>query len=129
MDKKTFDSLYSILPKAASLKKPTHIWIIEWLSSSDQRTGEKLHQWMEEQSKKQGYPFRSVYRQCSTKEKVLDAIDRAAKHAEHHEKLPLIHLEAHGSEDGLSDNQEGKNALIWNQLVKPLRKNCRLLCH
>ena len=114
MDKKTFDSLYSILP--------THIWIIEWLPSSDERTGQKLHQWMEEKRKKQGDPFRSVYRRCSTKEKVLAEIDHAAAHAEHHGTLPLIHLEAHGSEDGLSDK---KNALIWNELVKPLQKlNC-----
>ncbi|MCI5167214.1 MAG: hypothetical protein D3903_14245 [Candidatus Electrothrix sp. GM3_4] len=122
MDKKAFDSLSAILPTAAPIKKPTHIWIIEWLPSSDERTGQKLHQWMEEQKKNQGYPFRSVYRRCSTKEKVLDEIDRAAAHAEHYGTLPLIHLEAHGSEDGLSDK---KNALIWNELVKPLQKlNC-----
>jgi hypothetical protein len=68
------------------------------------------------------YSFRSVYLECSSKDKVLAAIERAATHAEHHETIPLIHLEAHGSEEGLSDREEGANGLTWEELIKPLQR-------
>lgn len=115
-EQKLIDDLYG-LPKEDCFKKPTHIWIIEWLSSSDRHTGRELHEWMQERN----YSFRSVYWECSSKDKLLAAIERAATHAEHHGTIPLIHLEAHGSEDGLSDSEEGVNILTWDELTKPLQ--------
>lgn len=116
-EQKVFDGLLSMLPMKATIRKPTHIWIIEWLSSGNRRTGEELHQWMQERR----YDFKSVYCRCSTKEKVLAAIERAAAHAEHHGTLPLIHLEAHGSEGGLFDSKDSNNMLKWDDLSKPLQ--------
>jgi hypothetical protein len=115
-EQRILDNLYG-LPKECYVKKPTHIWIIEWLSSSDRQTGRELHEWMQERN----YSFQSVYWQCFSKDKVLAAIKRAAKHAKHHGTIPLIHLEAHGSEDGLSDSREGKNVLKWDELTQPLQ--------
>ena len=116
-EQKLLDDLYG-LPKRISSRKPTHIWIIEWLSSGDRHTGRELHEWMQERN----YSFRSVYLECSSKDKVLAAIERAATHAEHHETIPLIHLEAHGSEEGLSDSEQGVNVLTWDELTKPLQR-------
>lgn len=116
-EQKILDNL-SGLPKEGIFKKPTHIWIIEWLSSNDQRTGKQLHDWIQER----GYFFKSVYCECSSKDKVLAAIERAATHAEHHGTIPLIHLEAHGSEDGLSDSEKGANGLTWDELTKLLQR-------
>ncbi len=116
-EQRILDDLYG-LPKKCSCKKPTHIWIIEWLSSNDRHTGRELHDWMQERN----YSFRSVYCECFSKDKVLAAIERAATHAEHHGTIPLIHLEAHGSENGLSDSSEGENVLTWAELTKPLQR-------
>jgi hypothetical protein len=116
-EQKILDDLYG-LPKEGYFKKPTHIWIIEWLSSSDRHTGRELHEWMQERN----YSFRSVYWECFSKDKVLAAIERAATHTEHHGIIPLIHFEAHGSEDGLSDSREGENVLTWDELTKPLQR-------
>ena len=115
-EQRLIDDLYG-LPKEDSFKKPTHIWIIEWLSSNDPHTGRVLDEWMQDCK----YSFRPVYCECSSKDKVLAAIERAATHAEHHGTIPLIHLEAHGSEDGLSDSKEGVNVLTWDELTKPLQ--------
>jgi hypothetical protein len=115
------DDLYG-LPKEGYFKKPTHIWIIEWLSSSDPHTGRKLHEWMQEQMQERNYSFRSVYWECFSKDNVLAAMERAATHAEHHGIIPLVHLEAHGSENGLSDSREGENVLTWDELTKPLQR-------
>ena len=116
-EQRLLDDLYG-LPKEGFFKKPTHIWIIEWLLPIYTHTGRELHEWMQERN----YSFRSVYCECSSKDKVLAAIERAATHAEHHGTIPLIHLEAHGSEEGLSDSEQGVNVLTWDELTKHLQR-------
>lgn len=115
-EQRLIDDLYG-LPKEGFFKKPTHIWIIEWLLPIYTHTGRKLHKWMQENN-----CFQSVYWKCSNKNEVLAAIERAATHAEHDGIIPLIHLEAHGSEKGLSDREEGANGLIWDELTKPFQR-------
>ena len=116
-EQRLLDDRYG-LPKRIAPRKPTHIWIIEWLSSSDRHTGRELHEWMQERN----YSFRSEYCECSSKDEVLAALERATTDAEHHGTIPLIHLEAHGSEEGLSDSEEGVNVLTWDELIKPLQR-------
>jgi hypothetical protein len=42
-------TLIESLPKPPAVVKlqTTNIWIIEWLSTGERRTGEELHDWME----------------------------------------------------------------------------------
>ena len=49
-------------PQNGSIKRPTIIWIVEWLSSRDQRTGAQLHKWMQEH-----YTLGSKYFICRSK--------------------------------------------------------------
>uniref|UniRef100_UPI004057C7CC hypothetical protein n=1 Tax=Candidatus Electronema sp. TaxID=2698783 RepID=UPI004057C7CC len=115
-EQKLIDELYG-LPKEGYFKRPTHIWIIEWLSSNDPHTGRELHKRMQEYKY-----FQSIYWKCSSKDEVLAAIERAATDAEHHGIIPLIHLEAHGSTKGLSDREKGVNGLTWDELTNPLQR-------
>jgi hypothetical protein len=55
---------------------------------------------------------------------VLASIDRATKYAERSQAFPVLHLEAHGGENGLTgpDGADGTESLTWTKLNPPLQK-------
>lgn len=107
----------------------TNVWIIEWLSAQDRRTGKLLHDWLQE--RRSGW---AAYSPCSSKAEVLSAIERATLRAQQSNMIPLLHLEAHGNETGLGGpNGIGGNELLsWDELTEPLQRlnlatQCNLL--
>lgn len=105
-------------PQDGSTKKPTVIWIVEWLPSSDQRTGEQLHKWIQEHC-----DFGSKCFVCNNKKEVITTIERATHFAGSGD-IPLLHIEAHGDENGLEgpDGSGKLESLTWSELAVPLQQ-------
>lgn len=116
-EKELFDSLPG--PPESAIIKTTNVWIIEWLPPDDQKTGRQLHEWI--QSRR---PKWSHYLKCSTKDEVISCIKKATLRAEKYRFIPVLHIEAHGCEDGLvGPNEKGEIELFsWNELTEPLQK-------
>jgi len=112
-----FDSLPG--PPVEAIIKSTNIWIIEWLPTGDQRTGRLLHEWMRERR-----PKWSFYSECEKKQEVLASIERATERANKTKMIPVLHIEAHGDQDGLGclDGDGKIDLLSWNELTEPLQK-------
>lgn len=112
-----FDSLPG--PPEKAIIKSTNVWIIEWLPSNDQHTGRHLHEWVQKQRPKWSY-----YSECSRKKEVLTSIERATVLAEKHKFIPVLHIDAHGDQDGLGcpDGNGGIELLSWNELTEPLQR-------
>lgn len=115
-------------PEKCAIKKPTIIWIIEWLPSSEQkRTGLELYEWLKERQ-----ILRPIYHRCTNKVDVLSSIEQATNHVQETGAIPVLHIEAHGDEKGL----KGPGAtgvseyLFWKELADPLQKiNSRTRCN
>lgn len=105
-------------PQAGSTKKPTVIWIFEWLSPDDQRTGGQLHEWMQEHC-----AIVSKYFVCRSKKEVLTTLERATLFAGN-DTIPLLHIEAHGDESGLEgpDRAGDLETFTWDELTLPLQQ-------
>ncbi|MCK8604415.1 hypothetical protein [Desulfoferrobacter suflitae] len=98
--------------------KTTNIWLIEWLSPAERRTGRELHEWME--TKRSGW---SIYNSCDSKAEVLEYINRAAAIAERGLFVPLLHIEAHGGGAGIAPSaSRDAEFLSWEELTDPLQQ-------
>jgi hypothetical protein len=98
--------------------RTTNVWIVEWLSPNEQQTGRLLHEWMKDRR-----PGWSAYRHCKNKAQVIQAIQRAAIRAQRSEMVPVLHLEAHGGDDGLAPDDTGRSELLtWEELTDPLQQ-------
>lgn len=97
----------------------TNVWIVEWLFPADTKTGQLLHDWIEERR-----PGWSAYSICRSKVELFAALDRAAKVAQKSKMIPVLHIEAHGSEYGLEgpNGVGGSDLLDWDELSVPLQK-------
>lgn len=123
-------TLIESLPKPPSVAKlqTTNIWIIEWLSTGERRTGEELHHWMEQQ-----HPGWSIYNRCLAKEDVIRSIEHAAHATKQHSMVPVLHIEAHGGPIGIAPLRDSKAELLtWDELTAPLQQlnvatNCNLI--
>lgn len=112
-----FDSLPG--PPVEAVIKSTNIWIIEWLPRSDKRTGRLLHEWMQERR-----PGWSNYSECASQLEVVSSIERATNLAKKSGIIPVLHLEAHGDENGLwgPDSNGGMQLFSWDELTEPLQR-------
>ncbi len=123
-------TLIESLPKLPALAKvrPTNIWIIEWLSPGERRTGSELHAWMEQQR-----PRWSIYNSCTSKIEVIRSIERATHFAQRSGMVPILHVEAHGGDAGLAPSSDAYGeSLSWIELTIPLQQlnlatNCNLI--
>jgi hypothetical protein len=115
-------------PPAAAKVQTTNIWIIEWLSTGERRTGEELHDWMEQQR-----PGWSIYSRCVTKEEVIRSIEQAAYATQQNRMVPVLHIEAHGGSIGIAPSRDSQAELLkWEELTSPLQQlnvatNCNLV--
>ena len=116
-EKELFDSLPG--PPVGAIIKSTNVWIIEWLPSDDQQTGRQLHEWVQ-----QWRPKWSHYSNCSTKNEVISSIKLATLRAEKYRFIPVLHIEAHGGQDGLvgPNGNGGIELLSWDELTEPLQQ-------
>ena len=105
-------------PEVAEIRT-SNVWIVEWLSADEAHTGRDLHDWMKERR-----PGWSVHVPCETKAEVIAAIARATERAQDSGMSPVLHLEAHGGNEGLGgpDGKNGKEFLTWDELTEPLQK-------
>ncbi|WP_339135803.1 MAG: hypothetical protein WGN25_18940 [Candidatus Electrothrix sp. GW3-4] len=124
-------SLLEELPKppVESVNKSTNIWIIEWLPTDEQHTGQLLHEWMQERRSRW-----SKYSECKSSTEVLASIKDATDLAERTGMIPVLHIEAHGNKDGLGgpNGKGGEELLSWERLTDPLQRlnfatNCNLV--
>lgn len=123
-------TLIESLPKLPALAevRPTNIWIIEWLSPGERRTGSELHAWMEQQR-----PRWSIYYSCTSKREVIRSIERATRFAHRSGMVPILHIEAHGGIAGLAPSSYAcGESLSWTELTIPLQQlnlatNCNLI--
>lgn len=105
-------------PPAVAEIRTTNVWIIEWLSQGEPHTGHKLHEWIE--SRRPGW---SIYNYCETKAQVIQAIERASLRAQQTKMVPVLHLEAHGCDAGLTPHgTEYVEWLSWQELTVPLQQ-------
>jgi hypothetical protein len=112
-------ALIDRLPKPPAFSKlwSTHVWIIEWLSADERRTGKELHDWME-----QGRPGWSIYNRCTTKEEVILSIEQVAYITRQSDMVPILHIEAHGSEYGIASSRDTQEELLtWEELIIPFQ--------
>jgi len=103
-------------PPAIGAIRVSNVWIIEWLQESERKTGQLLHEWMEQ--RRPGWP---AYRRCRTKDDVLKEIYCAVRFAKASGSVPILHLEAHGCRDGLHDGSQNQSLLRWSELAGPLQ--------
>jgi len=116
-EQELFDSLPG--PPLSAIIKSTSVWIIEWLPSTDQRTGWDLHEWIQKQR-----PKWSHYTECSKKKDVLSSIEQATILAKKYNMIPVLHIEAHGNQDGLGcpDDNGQIELLSWDELTESLQE-------
>jgi len=116
-EQELFDSLPG--PPVRAIIKSTSVWIIEWLPPADQRTGLDLHEWIQKKR-----PKWSHYSECSRKKEVLSSIERATILANKNNMIPVLHIEAHGDQDGLGchDGNGQIELLSWDELTGPLQE-------
>ena len=102
------------------VRKPKVVWIVEWLPSNDQPTGQQLHEWISEHGR-----LDSRYFTCKTKKEVITTIERATLFLKDKASfpMPMLHIEAHGNEDYLEgpDGHGGSEKLYWRELNSPLQ--------
>ncbi len=115
-------------PPVVAESQTTNIWIIEWLSTGERRTGEELHEWMEQQR-----PGWSIYNRCVTKGEVIRSIEHAAHAAQQNSMVPVLHIEAHGCPIGIAPSRDAQDELLkWEEITTPLQQlnvatNCNLI--
>lgn len=103
-------------PPATTQVTVTNIWIIEWLPTGDRRTGLELWRWLNERR-----PGWAHYVSCQSRRDVFDATALAVKRASETRMRPVLHLEAHGNEEGLWGPGTGLDGFIrWEDLHEPL---------
>ncbi len=117
------NSLLVDLPKPPPdgyVRKPKVVWIVEWLPSNDQPTGQQLHEWISEYGK-----LDSRYFTCKTKKEVITTIERATLFLKDKVSfpMPMLHIEAHGNEDYHEgpDGHGSSEKLYWRELNSPLQ--------
>lgn len=113
-------SLMENLPKPPALAgvRTTNIWIVEWLSENERRTGQELHDWIKKQR-----PGWSMYTACDTKTDVLASIRRAAEFTARCGVVPVLHIEAHGGSAGIAPfGSTDAELLSWEELTEPLQQ-------
>jgi hypothetical protein len=107
-------------PEKCAIKKPTIIWIIEWLPLSEQkRTGLELYEWLKERQ-----ILSPIYHRCTNKVDVLSSIEQATNYVQETGVIPVLHIEAHGDKKGLKGPGAGGGSdyLFWKELADPLQK-------
>lgn len=98
--------------------KSTNVWVIEWLSPNERSTGYELHEWLNVKR-----PRWSNYYKCENKAQVLQAISKATVYAGKSHAVPVLHIEAHGSVDGLAPDSSGHSEfMLWEELTIPLQQ-------
>lgn len=113
-------ALIDSLPKLPAIAKvqPNIIWIIEWLSTGERRTGNELHDWMEQQR-----PGWSIYTRCGTKGEVIRSIEQAARTTQQTGMVPVLHIETHGGPIGIAPSRGTQEEfLTWRELTIPLQQ-------
>ncbi len=95
------------LPAVAEVRS-TNIWIVEWLSPGERRTGSELYDWMEQQR-----PKWAIYNQCDCKADVIRSIEQAAQVTQQIGIMPILHIEAHGGPDGMGYGVRSCNQVAW----------------
>lgn len=112
-------SLIDSLPKPPAFAEvqTTNVWIIEWLSTGERRTGKELYEWMEQQR-----PGWSIYDRCATKGEVICSIKQAAHTTQQNGMVPVLHIEAHSGPNGIEPSRDTKEELLtWGELTIPLQ--------
>ena len=113
-------ALIDSLPKLPAVVevRSTNIWIVEWLSPGERRTGTELYDWMEQQR-----PKWAIYNQCDCKADVIRSIEQAAQETHQTGIMPILHIEAHGGPDGIAPSTNiYEEVLTWAELTVPLQK-------
>lgn len=116
----TEHALIDSLPKLPAFAevRSTNVWIIEWLSTGERRTGSELHDWMEQQR-----PKWSIYNRCTSKGEVISSIEQAAHTTKQTGMVPVLHIEAHGGPDGIAPSKNIQEELLnWGELTIPLQQ-------
>lgn len=113
--------LFDDLPKLRPIAQinTTNVWIVEWLQDTERRTGTELHAWLE--AKRRGWAHLVV---CKQRADVFSAIQEATAFARRHNARPILHIEAHGNEDGLEGPtiDGGPNFITWDEITPHLRE-------
>lgn len=106
-------------PPKSALIQASNVLIIEWLPADDRHTGRELHDWIEQRRK--GW---SAYFPCQSKRELIAAIRNAAEYTQESGLKPVLHIEAHGNEDGLAGPNEngGAEYLLWEELTGSLQR-------
>jgi hypothetical protein len=105
-------------PTTVSIRT-SNVWIVEWLPLGDRRTGQELHEWMK--SCRTGW---SRLVTCRSSADVLRALDELAQYADQNAISPVLHIDAHGGDEGLlgPSDSGGMAPLTWIELTPALQR-------
>lgn len=115
------------IPRPQGTLRVSKIWIVQWLASGERETGAELADWANQ--RRSGW---AEFYRCQTKQEVFDAIVGEAAHARTKGGSPILHIEAHGNETGITPDQHGSSYILWDELTEPLQRvneasGCNLL--
>ena len=103
-----------------------HAWnriaVIQWLPPSGRkRTGDELHDFLVRLRRIANARYDLWFRDVSSPEELLKALDDLALSVEREGRLPILHLETHGSPIGIG-SEDGASLLKWDELRDPLAR-------
>lgn len=87
-------------PPAMGTITTSTLWIVEWLGENDRKTGLELFEWAEKRR-----PGWARYQSASSSQELVGAIKAAETFARRNQAKPILHIEAHGNDDGLSGGE------------------------
>ncbi len=94
------------------------IWIVESLSPGDLKTGENLYKDRVEPTCFQLNEVESKFCRLESKEDFMSLLKKIQKDTKEYGKFPIIHIECHGSEQGLT--MANNDQISWKELRDPL---------
>lgn len=107
-------------PSSSCALRYNEVCIVEWLGINERKTGKELHDWIS-----QFRPGWSRHFPCASAEEFFAALTQILKIAQEG-RIPIIHIESHGSEHGISSGASEFGGFIsWeqmNQLLQEINK-------
>ena len=94
------------------------VHIVEWLRSDDRRTGLELYKALEPLAASGSPPVETTFVRVASRTELIDALRSVKSHFRATRRIPLIHLETHGNEDGIGTS--GTDAVLWPDPMREL---------
>jgi hypothetical protein len=99
--------------------KFNYIEIVQWLRAGDRTTGKELFDSVVRESDFADSGFTSNLRDIDTRAQFASVLDSVARAAENSGLCPVLHIESHGSPEGIGTDTDPTRMISWHD-IKPL---------